>query len=73
MLHNRRNKLAPLFRPIESKAKTNRTIAIRTRFLALASATRTSFDWFIEIFMPFVIGQSYYFALFSYDLFVDVV
>ena len=53
--------LAPLFQPMESKTKTNRTLYACSDFpraLSKLQVIARNFDWFIPLFAPFVIGWS---------------
>ena len=53
-------RLAPVFQPIRSKAKTNRTICTRhfSRALSELQVIARNCDWFIALFAPIVIGRS---------------
>ena len=56
-------RLAPVFQPMRSKTKTNHTC---TRDFSHASGElqviARNCDWFMELFVPVVIGQSDYFG-----------
>ena len=50
-------KLAPIFHPIRSKTKTNHDSHARVfPHFVLATSVASSFDWFIEFSVSFVIG-----------------
>ena len=51
-------RLAPVFQPIRSKTKTNRTMYDFSRALSELRIIARNCDWFIALPAPVVIGQS---------------
>ena len=63
MLSDWLKRLAPVFQPIRSKTKTNRTMyAWFFPHLSELHVIARNFDWFIALSAPVVIGRSNYFG-----------
>ena len=57
-------RVAPVFQPMRSKTKTNRTTYARfSRASRELQVIARNFDWFIALFVPVVIGRSNCFSL----------
>ena len=58
-LKDRLKRLAPVFQPMRSKNKTNRTMyALFSRALSDLQIIARNCHWFIVLFVPVVIGQN---------------
>ena len=53
-------RLAPVFQPMRRKTKTNRTMYTRdfSRASGKLQVIASNSDWFMELFVPVVIGRS---------------
>ena len=55
---------APVFQPMKSKIKTNRTLYARfSRALSELQVIARNSDWLLPLFAPVVIGRSNYFGI----------
>ena len=54
----------PVFQPMRSKIKTNRTLCARfSRALSELQVIARNSDWFLPLFAPVVIGRNNYFGI----------
>ena len=55
-------RLAPVFQPMRHKTKTNCTMYDFSRASGVLQVIARNCDWFMELFVPVVIGRSYCFG-----------